>query len=61
MVRTALRNPYLVIVVALATVVLGSYTYFKLPTDLLPQFGTSAVQIVTFYPAMPPEVMERTS
>ncbi len=59
MIRTALKNPYLVIVVALALVVLGGYTYFKLPADLLPQFDTSAVQIVTFYPGMPPEVMEK--
>ena len=59
MIRSALQNPYLIIVVGLALVVLGGYTYTKLPADLLPQFDTSAVQIVTFYPGMPPEVMEK--
>ena len=60
MIRLALKNPYLVVVTALATLVLGVYTYlFELPADLLPEFETSAVQIVTFYPGMPPEVMEK--
>jgi multidrug efflux pump subunit AcrB len=31
----------------------------KLPADLLPTFKTPAVQIVTFHPGMPPEVMEQ--
>ena len=59
MINAALKNPYLVIVGALATVVLGVFTYLKIPADLLPEFETSAVQIVTFYPGMPPEVMEK--
>ncbi|MCH2128940.1 MAG: efflux RND transporter permease subunit [Pirellulaceae bacterium] len=60
MIRLALTNPYLVVVTALATLVLGVRIYlFELPADLLPQFETSAVQIVTFYPGMPPEVMEK--
>ena len=44
---------------ALMTVVLGGYAYTKIPADLLPQFDTPAVQIVCFYPGMPPEVMEK--
>ena len=59
MTQTVLRNPYLVIVAALAIAVLGVYTYPKIPADLLPIFETPAVQIVTFYPGMPPEVMEK--
>ncbi|MFP6658573.1 MAG: efflux RND transporter permease subunit [Pirellulales bacterium] len=59
MIRTALSNPYLVIVGALAVTVLGAFSYTKMPADLLPQFETSAVQIVCFYPGMPPEVMEK--
>ncbi|MFT5524818.1 MAG: multidrug efflux pump subunit AcrB, partial [Pirellulaceae bacterium] len=59
MISTALRNPYLVIVGALMIVVLGLNTYSRIPTDLLPQFNTPAVQIVTFYPGMPTEVMEK--
>ena len=59
MIKLALRNPYAVAVVALATITLGITAYRKIPADLLPIFKTPAVQIVTFYPGMPPEVMER--
>lgn len=59
MIRSALKNPYLIIVMALATLVLGVTSYQKIPADLLPIYETPAVQIVTFYPGMPPEVMER--
>ena len=59
MIRTALSNPYLIVVSCLAITVMGLFTYTKIPADLLPQFDTSAVQIVCFYPGMPPEVMEK--
>jgi len=59
MIRTALKNPYLVVVLALGALVVGTVSYKKIPADLLPIFDTPAVQIVTFYPGMPPEVMER--
>ncbi len=59
MIRGALKNPHLIIVLALAVVVVGSVSYLRIPADLLPIFKTPAVQIVTFYPGMPPEVMER--
>ncbi len=59
MIRGALKNPYLIIVLALAVLVIGVTSYQKIPADLLPIFKTPAVQIVTFYPGMPPEVMER--
>jgi multidrug efflux pump subunit AcrB len=59
MIRRALEYPYAVVVVALVAVVLGVTSYLRLPADLLPVFKTPAVQIVTFYPGMPPEVMER--
>jgi len=59
MIRAALKNPHLIVVVALAVLVVGITSYQKIPADLLPIFRTPAVQIVTFYPGMPPEVMER--
>ncbi|HJP02676.1 MAG TPA: efflux RND transporter permease subunit [Planctomycetota bacterium] len=58
-VRMALRNPYAVIVGVLAVCVLGLFSYQRLPKDLLPIFRTPAVQILTLYPGMPPEVVER--
>src|SRR3989449_3823443 len=59
MVKAALKNPHAVIVLALAILVVGLTAIFKLPTDILPTFRTPAVQIVTFYPGMPAEVMEK--
>jgi multidrug efflux pump subunit AcrB len=59
MVKAALKNPHAVIVLALAILVIGLTALFKLPTDILPTFKTPAVQIVTFYPGMPAEVMEK--
>lgn len=58
MIRTALSNPYLVIVGGLAVTVLGAFSYTKIPADLLPQFETSVVQIVCFYPGMPIELIQ---
>ena len=59
MIRAALKNPHLIVVLALAVIVVGVTSYQRIPADLLPIFKTPAVQIVTFYPGMPPEVMER--
>ncbi|MBI1852130.1 MAG: efflux RND transporter permease subunit [Planctomycetes bacterium] len=59
LVRLALKNPYVVIVLVLGIVVLGLTVLTRIPVDLLPIFKTPAVQIVTFYPGMPAEVMEK--
>jgi multidrug efflux pump subunit AcrB len=59
MVKAALKNPYAVAVLALAILVIGITAITRLPTDLLPAFKTPAVQILTLYPGMPAEVMER--
>ncbi|MEW6746607.1 MAG: efflux RND transporter permease subunit [Planctomycetota bacterium] len=59
MIRAAIANPHVVLVFVLAILALGALSYSRIPADLLPIFKTPAVQIVTFYPGMPPEVMER--
>jgi CzcA family heavy metal efflux pump len=62
LVRVALRNPYAVLVMALGITVLGLFILFgpnRIPNDLLPQFKTPAVQILTLYPGMPAETVER--
>src|SRR6058998_2593966 len=59
MVRGALRNPHTVIIGVLAVLVLGAVALTRIPTDILPVFKTPAVQILTLYPGMPAEVMER--
>src|SRR5712692_8017562 len=59
LVRFSLANPYTVIVGVLAMIVLGVTAAVRMPVDILPQFQTPAVQILTFYPGMPAEVMEK--
>ncbi len=59
MIRAALRNPYLVIVLILAILMVGLTVAARMPTDILPIFKTPAVQILTLYPGMPTETMER--
>src|SRR2546426_10663983 len=59
MVKAALKNPHAIIVLALAILVTGLTAIYRLPTDILPTFKTPAVQILTFYPGMPADVMER--
>ncbi len=59
MVKRALGNPHAVIVFALAVLVIGVTALTRLPTDILPKFKTPAVQVLTFYPGMPAEVMEK--
>lgn len=56
--EAGLKNPYVIVVAALAVVVVGILSVTRLPADLLPQFKTPAVQIVTFYPGMAPELVE---
>ena len=48
------KNPYAVIVMALAVTIIGSTAISRIPTDILPTFNTPAVQIITFYPVCPP-------
>ena len=59
MVKAALKNPHAVVVLALAILVIGLTAIGKLPTDILPTFKTAAVQVLTLYPGMPAEVMEK--
>src|SRR5260370_23984225 len=59
MIRVALRNPHLVIVLILAILLVGLTVAARMPTDILPIFKTPAVQILTLYPGMPTETMER--
>src|SRR5713101_4495235 len=59
MVRGALKNPYAVVIGALTVLLLGAVALTRIPTDILPTFKTPAVQVLTLYPGMPAEVMER--
>ena len=59
MVRGSLKNPHAVVVAALTVVLLGGVAVSRIPTDVLPTFTTPAVQVLTLYPGMPAEVMEK--
>lgn len=59
LVRGALRNPYFIIVMAIGVVVIGVTSLMRIPTDILPLFKTPAVQVLTMYPGMPAEIMEK--
>lgn len=59
MTRGALANPYAVVVLAISILVVGLTVLTRIPVDILPIFKTPAVQIVTFYPGMPAEIVEK--
>src|SRR5258708_38694535 len=44
---------------ALAILVIGITAIPQMPTDILPRFKIPAVQVLTLYPGMPADVMER--
>src|SRR5919201_5305276 len=59
LVRVSVFNPYLVIVLCLFIIVIGYVCLSRIPVDILPSFKTPAVQVLTLYPGMPTEIMER--
>lgn len=60
LIKLALGNVYGVIVFALFIAILGILSLITVPVDILPQFKTPAVQVLTFYNGMPARSMERT-
>ncbi|MEB0262798.1 MULTISPECIES: efflux RND transporter permease subunit [unclassified Mucilaginibacter] len=59
MLKLAFKNKYLVIVVCLLVAIISIVSLQKLPVDILPTYKSSAIQILTLYPGMPAEVMEK--
>jgi len=59
MLELAFKNKYLIIVFALLIAVISIVAIQRLPVDILPNYKTSAVQVLTLYPGMPAEVMEK--
>lgn len=59
MINTSFKNPYLVLVFAIIVAVLAVVLIPRMPVDILPQFKKSAMQIITLYPGMPAEVVEK--
>lgn len=59
MLELAFKNKYLIIVLSLLIAVISIIVIVRLPVDILPNYNTSAVQVLTLYPGMPAEVMEK--
>jgi multidrug efflux pump subunit AcrB len=54
----SIRNPYFIIVVCLALVVIGVTSFTRMPVDLFPPINLPEVIVATFYNGMPPEDIE---
>ena len=59
MIKLSFKNPYLVFVFAIIVAVLAGVLIPRMPVDILPQFKKSAMQVITLYPGMPAEVVEK--
>ena len=59
MIKRSFKNPYLVLVMAIVVSVLSAVLIPRMAVDILPQFKKSAMQILTLYPGMPAEVVEK--
>src|SRR5579862_7595008 len=56
--RFSIRNPYFIIVICLALVVIGINSLLRMPVDLFPTINIPEVVVATFYSGMPPEDIE---
>ena len=54
----SIRNPYFIIVICLALVVIGVTSLARMPVDLFPTINLPEVVVATFYSGMPPQDIE---
>jgi HAE1 family hydrophobic/amphiphilic exporter-1 len=54
----SIRNPYFIIVICLALVVIGVTSLARMPVDLFPSINLPEVVVATFYSGMPPQDVE---
>ncbi len=54
----SIRNPYFIIVICLALVVIGVTSITRMPVDLFPPINLPQAVVATFYSGMPPEDIE---
>ena len=59
MIKAAFKNPYLILVLAIIITVISGILIPRMPVDILPKFEKSAMQVLTLYPGMPAEVVEK--
>src|SRR5208283_5372349 len=56
--RFSIRNPYFIVVICLALMVIGVTSLARMPVDLFPAINLPEVVVATFYSGMPPEDVE---
>src|SRR6516162_1531253 len=54
----SIRNPYFIVVICLALMVIGVTSLARMPVDLFPSINLPEVVVATFYSGMPPEDIE---
>ena len=54
----SIRNPYFIVVICLALMVIGVTSLVRMPVDLFPSINLPEVVVATFYSGMPPEDIE---
>jgi len=54
----SIRNPYFIIVVCLAVMIVGAVSLVRLPVDMFPTINIPVAVVATFYNGMPPEQIE---
>jgi multidrug efflux pump subunit AcrB len=60
LIKASLKNPFMVASIVLLILVLGIVALRSIPIDILPVFKAPAVQVLTYYPGMPPTSIEKT-
>jgi multidrug efflux pump subunit AcrB len=56
--RFAIKTPYLIVVLCLVAVLVGTVSIARMPVDLFPAMNIPMVAVATFYSGMPPEQIE---
>jgi len=56
--RFSIRNPYFIVVICLALIVIGVTSFLQMPVDLFPSINLPEVVVATFYSGMPPQDIE---
>ena len=59
MTKLAFKNLYIIIVLAILVIVLSAVLIPRMAVDILPQSDKTSMQILTLYPGMPAEVVEK--
>ncbi len=60
LIKASLRNPYMVSAIVFMLLVVGLLCLSQIPVDILPVFKSPAVQVMTYYPGMPAQDIEKT-